>query len=62
MKSFHIFQVGFSTNDVKPIKKLLATFTDLTTLTNLIGYYYEISNQVHFMQLNRRLGEDELKN
>lgn len=37
-------QVDFSANGVRPIKKLLATFRDLTTLTNLIGYYYEISN------------------
>lgn len=29
---------------VIPIKKLLVTFGDLTTLTNLIGYCYEISN------------------
>lgn len=28
----------------RPIKKLLVTFGDLTTLTNLIGYYYEIWN------------------
>lgn len=27
-----------------PIKKLLVTFGDLTTLRNLFGYYYEISN------------------
>lgn len=49
IKSFYVFffflelQVDFLANEVRPIKKLLATFKDLATLTNLIGYCYEMS-------------------
>lgn len=54
---FFLLQVDFSANEVRPIKKLLAAFKDLTTLTNLIRYRYEISNLGLCLAVERMIRE-----
>lgn len=54
-------QVDFSANEGRPIKKLLTTFMDLTTLSNLIGYYYEISNLGSFHAVAQAIRERQVK-